>query len=162
MYGPSSKNAANAYAKVSVDTGVLGADPHKLIVLLFNGAIKAINDATHQMNSGLIPEKGKSISHAIAIVEGGLRTSLNKEAGGELGQNLDTLYGYITNQLFLANARNDPKKLEECRKLLGELRDAWEQIAPAKIEPATQSELETQAPAPRDALAPRKASFISV
>jgi len=158
MYGPMSRNAANAYVKVSIETGVFDADPHKLIVLLYEGALKAINDATHQMKSGLIAEKGHSISHAIAIVEGGLRTSLNKEVGGELAQNLDALYGYIVNQLFLANARNDLKKLDECKKLLGELREAWNQIAPVK---AVTAQPEHKISEPRDALAPRKSSYIS-
>ena len=156
MFG-SSRNAANAYAKIGMETGVHAADPHKLIVMLFEGAIKAINNAAVHMEAGNIPEKGRSISHAISIVESGLRASLNKEVGGELAMNLDALYRYITKQLFTANLHNDAAKLQESKKLLNELREAWEQIAPAK--PSDQTEVAM--PVPRDALAPRKAGFYS-
>lgn len=155
MFGNSPRNAANAYSTVSIETGVLAADPHKLIVLLFDGAITAVCNATQQMEAGNIPEKGRSISHAIAIVEGGLRASLNKEAGGDLARNLDSLYGYMIRELLLANHKNDLAKLAEVKKLLAELREAWEQIAPAKV-----MQME-HANVAKDDLAPRKLSHIS-
>ncbi len=158
MFGSSPRNAANAYSKVSMETGVLAADPHKLIVMLFDGALLAIVNATQQIGAGKIPEKGRSISHAIAIVESGLRASLNKEVGGDLARNLDALYGYIVKQLLLANLHNDVDKLFESQKLLGELRSAWEQIAPVKVAQAEQNE---RVNVPFDSLAPRKSSHFS-
>jgi len=89
MFGYSPRSAANAYSKMDMETGVLAADPHKLILMLFDGAIMAILNGTQQLQAGKIPEKNKSIAHAIAIVEHGLRAALNKEVGGELALNLD-------------------------------------------------------------------------
>ena len=161
MFGYSPKSAANAYSKMNMETGVLAADPHKLIVMLFDGAIVALINANQQVKAGKIVEKGKSIAHAIAIVEHGLRASLNKEVGGELAGNLDRLYMYMVRQLILANAQNDLNKLDEVRGLLGELRGAWEQISPDKIKPANQAEPAAKPKQPVDSLAPRKTTFIS-
>lgn len=159
MFGSSPRNAANAYSKVGMETGVFAADPHKLILMLFDGALMAINNSIHQMGAGQIAEKGRSISHAVAIVERGLRASLNKEVGGELALNLDALYGYIIKQLMTANIQNDVDKLTESKKLLHELRAAWEQIAPNKN---VQNSVPERAVPPQDALAPRKSGYISV
>ena len=155
MFGSSSKFGANAYAKIGMETGVLAADPHKLITMLFDGALMAITNAIQQIQGGKLPEKGRSISHAVSIVERGLQASLNKEVGGELAQNLDALYGYIVSRLLQGNIHNDLNKLREAHSLLSELRSAWEQIAPVK---SAQSE---PVPVARDALTPRKSSYIS-
>ncbi len=155
MFGSSSKYAANAYAKISIETGVLAADPHKLTAMLFDGALMAISNGIQQIQSGKLPEKGKSIAHAVSIVERGLQASLNKEVGGELAQNLDALYGYIVSRLLQGNIHNDLANLREAHQLLSELRGAWEQIAPNK----------TEQPAPvamaRDGLTPRKSTYVS-
>ena len=77
MFGSSPRNAANAYSKVGMETGVFAADPHKLILMLFDGALMAINNSIHQMGAGQIAEKGRSISHAVAIVESPTGPPLN-------------------------------------------------------------------------------------
>jgi flagellar secretion chaperone FliS len=162
MFGSSPKNAANAYSKIGMETGVFAADPHKLIVMLFDGAVKAICNASIYMRDGKIPDKGRSITHAISIIESGLRASLNKEVGGELARNLDALYGYMARQLLLANIHNDQKILDEVKKQLLELKDAWEQIAPAKQDKQAEAvQAPTPPKAPRDALAPRKSGYTS-
>jgi flagellar protein FliS len=125
----SSGKAAQAYARVGVETGVVAASPHKLIVMLFDGALLAITNARQQMQTGQIAEKGASISRAIDIVSCGLRASLDKSAGGELAENLDALYGYMISRLLQANLQNDPKALEEVGTLLHDIREAWRQIA---------------------------------
>lgn len=68
----SSGKAAQAYARVGVETGVVAASPHKLIVMLFDGALLAITNARQQMAAGQVAEKGTSISRAIDIVSCGL------------------------------------------------------------------------------------------
>jgi flagellar protein FliS len=88
----------------------------------------AIASAKNQMARGETAAKGKSISKAIMIIGEGLRASLNIEAGGEIGQNLASLYDYMNNRLFLANLNNDPAMLDEVSKLLTELQGAWENI----------------------------------
>ncbi|TFW26014.1 flagellar export chaperone FliS [Duganella callida] len=128
MFG-SRQTGVNAYAKVGMETGVLAASPHKLIVMLFDGALKALNTALTGMRAGNIGEKGKAISQAIMIIDSGLRAALDKKAGGEIAEGLDALYEYMSNRLLMANLNNDSGIIEEVQRLLTELRDAWNAIA---------------------------------
>ena len=123
-------NAINAYAKVEMDSAALGADPHKLILMLYQGALLAISSAKNQILRKEIAAKGKSISHAILIIDAGLKCSLDKNAGGELAQSLSALYDYMCQRLLIANLKNDTAALDEVSHLLGELKGAWEEIRP--------------------------------
>lgn len=127
MFAPT--KPAAAYAKVGLETGVVNADPHKLILMLFDGAILAVSNAIGHMERKEIAAKGMAISRAIDIVSSGLQLSLNKEAGGELAQRLDALYDYLCDRLLHANLKNDKAALEEVCRVLMELRDAWQEIA---------------------------------
>lgn len=127
MFG-STPSGANAYAKVGVETGVSIASPHKLIVMLFEGALIAVSTAQVHMKSGNVPGRGQAISKAIAIVENGLRASLNKNVGGDIATNLDALYQYMSGRLLTANLKNEPAMLEEVQNLLQDLKNAWETI----------------------------------
>lgn len=129
MFG-STPSGANAYAKVGIETGVVAASPHKLIVMLFDGALAAVATALQHMKTGNIPGKGQAISKAISIIDSGLRASLDHKAGGEIAVNLDALYAYMSTRLMTANLQNQPEMLEEVQRLLQELRSAWEAIAP--------------------------------
>ncbi len=137
MFG-SVQSGANAYAKVGMETGVIAANPHKLIVMLFEGAQIALNNALQHMQAGNIPEKGKALSKAIAIIENGLRASLDKTVGGQLVLNLDALYEYMNNQLLLANLNNQPELIQEVQTLLRDIQSAWEEIAPKTATSAEQ------------------------
>lgn len=128
MFG-SRHTGVHAYANVGMETGVVAASPHKLIVMLFDGALVALNAALSGMRSGNIAEKGKSISKAIMIIDSGLRAALDKKAGGEIAEGLDSLYEYMSGRLVTANITNEPAILEEVQRLLIELRDAWNAIA---------------------------------
>ncbi len=123
------KNFAQNYATVGVETGVAAASPHKLILMLFDGAILALSSATTYMAQNNINEKGKSISKAIDIITNGLRASLDLEVGGELAERLYALYDYMSARLLHANLHNDPAAIEEVSRLLGELKAAWAEIA---------------------------------
>lgn len=168
MFG-SNRNGANAYSNVGVETGIAAASPHKLIVMLFEGAMAAVATAIPQMQAGNISAKGASISKAISIIDNGLRASLNKSTGGEVALNLDALYEYMSNRLLIANLKNQPAILEEVYQLLKGLKDSWESITPqvAAI-PAQAQEQPQQAPqaAPRpkmpayDALAPQTSRLV--
>jgi len=129
MFG-TTKSGANAYANIGVETGVLAANPHKLITMLFDGALVAIALGQKYMKLGDIKNKGESITKAILIIESGLRASLNKDVGGEIALNLDALYDYMSRRLFSANVENSQEMLSEVHGLLTELRGAWETIGP--------------------------------
>lgn len=138
MFGTNSRGV-NAYAKVGLETGVSAASPHKLIVMLYDGALAAIATAGVQMDAGNIQEKGKAISKAIQIIDNGLRASLDKEVGGEIAANLDALYEYMSSRLLHANIANDRQALDEVRGLLADLRDTWNQIG-GSAAPATNTQ----------------------
>lgn len=123
------RNPLNAYAKVAIDNTVETANPHKLILMLFDGAMLAVANGRAQMERGEIAEKGQSISKAINIITNGLKASLDQERGADLAERLAALYDYMELRLVHANLRNDPAVLQEVHGLLGELRSAWAEIA---------------------------------
>lgn len=127
MFG-TMQRGVNAYAKVGLETAIVSASPHKLIVMLFDGALVAVLSALSNMKAGNIPEKGAAISKAIDIINNGLRASLNKKAGGDIADSLDSLYLYMSERLLLANLNNSTEMLEEVHGLLADLRSAWCEI----------------------------------
>jgi flagellar secretion chaperone FliS len=129
MFSPGHAGA-NAYARVGVQTGVMGASPHRLIVMLYQGARQAIARARMHLQQGNIPERGKAISNAISIIQNGLQQSLNLEVGGEVAARLDTLYTYMERRLLDANVQRDEQMLVEVDRLLATLEEAWLAIAP--------------------------------
>jgi flagellar protein FliS len=121
-------HSAAAYAKVGIETNVSTANPHQLVLMLFDGALLAINSAAISMANGDIAAKGSSISKAIEIVTFGLKASLDGEAGGELALRLGALYDYMCQRMFFANASNNGAALNEVSGLLADLREAWAQM----------------------------------
>jgi flagellar secretion chaperone FliS len=126
--------AINAYKKVGVESKVIGADPHMLISMLFQGALLAIANAKNEILRKETAAKGKSISKAIAIIGEGLHASLDKRAGGELAQNLSSLYDYMVMRLVDANLKNDTTGLDEVVRLLTELTEAWDSMRPNNVQ----------------------------
>ncbi|MHB1359570.1 MAG: flagellar export chaperone FliS [Rhodocyclaceae bacterium] len=128
MFG-SMQNPSSAYAKIGVETGVTAANPHKLILMLFDGALMSLGTATRAMQQGQIAEKGQAISKAIDIIVNGLKLSLSSNDSSGLSEKLAALYDYMADRLLSANLKNDKKIIEEVSGLLRELRGAWEEIA---------------------------------
>jgi flagellar protein FliS len=129
-------NAAKHYAMINLESNALVADPHKLISMLFEGAVIALNQAEFDIQNSKLTEKCTSFSKAIDIILLGLDASLKYEKGNKLGENLHMLYQYMAHQLTLANLHNDTNKIAEVRHLINELRGAWNTIDP-KVNVAT-------------------------
>lgn len=121
--------AMKQYQQVGVKAQVDDADPHRLIQMLLQGGLDRIAQAKGAMERDAFAEKGELVGKAISII-GGLRQVLDKNAGGELAENLDSLYEYMTMRLFEASRHNDLEKLNEVGRLLGEIKLAWDQITP--------------------------------
>lgn len=136
MFG-TQRNRAAAYASVQVETGVGAADPHKLITMLFDGAILALTRAEAALQADKVADKGEALSKAIRIIDGGLKASLDQSAGGELAGRLAALYDYMCERLLYANANNNAAAIAEVSSLLASLREAWLGIEPNKAEAAT-------------------------
>ena len=123
-----SRNAAHAYANVGLETGVVAASPHQLILMLYEGAELAVRMAIRYMNEGDLAKKSVAISKASAIILEGLRAALDPKQGGDIAQQLDALYDYMNKRLMLAHINNQTAPLEEVLGLLRELHGAWQQI----------------------------------
>ncbi|MFW5723822.1 MAG: flagellar export chaperone FliS [Halochromatium sp.] len=126
---------AGAYARVGVESSVMSANPHQLIVLLFDGAQASIRAARIQMQAGNTAAKGLAISKALDIVNSGLAAALDTERGGEVAERLAALYDYIARLLLAANLHNDEQSLNEAESLLDEIATAWREIG-TKTAPA--------------------------
>jgi flagellar protein FliS len=122
------RHALSAYVTTGIETAVPEADPHRLVMMLFEGALAAIADARLNMVRGQIAARGKAISKAISIVDQGLKCSLDKARGGELAERLDALYEYICGRLFEANAQSRTEYLDEAERLLDQIYGAWAEI----------------------------------
>lgn len=142
MFSPG-HSGANAYARVGVETGVMGASPHRLIVMLYQGARQAIAQARMHLQMGNVPARGEAVGKAIQIVESGLQQSLNIEAGGEIAERLDALYSYMSRRLLEANIKQSETMLAEVDGLLATLEEAWIGIAPEIARMAAQPAAES-------------------
>ncbi len=127
--------AVKAYANVDIESKTHSSDPHKLILMLYQGALLSIASAKNQMLRKEIAAKGHSISQAISIINEGLKASLDLNVGGPLAKNLSDLYDYMCQRLLQANMKNDPAMLDEVSALLIDLRGAWESIRQAEPRP---------------------------
>lgn len=128
--------AINSYAKIGVESGVSAADPHKLVSMLYQGALLSIANAKNCIMRKDITGKGTAISKAIAIIDEGLNASLDKNVGGELAHNLSSLYEYMSVRLITANLKNDTAILDEVARLLTDLKSAWDSIRQPAAQPA--------------------------
>ena len=120
-------NYQNAYKKASVNT----LDQNKLIIMLYDGAIKNANFAVQYMESGEIEKVHDSLIKTKNIVTELLAT-LNMEQGGEIAKNLKSLYSYMFSQLIEANMEKKSEPVLTVVDLLKELRGAWVQIKEKK------------------------------
>lgn len=127
-YANSPRGTASAYANVGLETGVVAASPHKLIIMLYEGAELAVRMAVKHMNAGDVAKKSAAISKASNIILEGLRAALDSQQGGEISQQLDALYEYMNSRLMFGHVNNQTAPLEEVLGLLQELHGAWQQI----------------------------------
>lgn len=125
----SARNAAHAYARVGVETGVASANALGLVLMLYDGVLKCLTQARGHMARREISAKGAALSHALQILDEGLAASLNEVDGGGLALQLKELYAYMCRRIVLANLKNDPAILDEVSGLLRELRQAWAELA---------------------------------
>ena len=126
MYGA---KGTQAYAKIEVESAVMSASQHQLVIMLFDGALSALVRARLFLQDGNIPAKGLALSKAINIIENGLKIGLVEGNGDELTQNLIALYAYMVRRLLHANVNNDASAIEEVETLLRNIADGWKEVA---------------------------------
>ena len=116
-------NYQNAYKKASVNT----LDQTKLIIMLYDGAIKNASFAVEHMKSGQIEKVHDCLIKTKNIVPE-LMATLNMDRGGDIANNLQSLYSYMFSQLIEANMNKKTEPVVVVIDLLKELRAAWTQI----------------------------------
>jgi flagellar secretion chaperone FliS len=119
-----------AYQSVAAHGGVAASDPHRLIVMLLDGALERIAGAKGAIENGAADTKTRMLHRAVAILDE-LRASLNFQSGGKIAANMGDLYEYSSRQLMRASLENKTEMLDEVSHLLREIRSAWMQISPA-------------------------------
>lgn len=138
MFTSVSSRSASAYKRASVDASVEMANPHQLVNLLFEALQRHLGAAKLCMQGGDIAGKCKQVGAAMRILEEGLIAPLDLQRGGELALNLKSLYDYCVTRLVMANAKNDPKILDEVAQLIEPVASGWKQIngsGPAYLQP---------------------------
>lgn len=117
------KTQATAYRAVSVNT----ADPGKLVLLLYEGAIRYLGIAIEKIDKGQMEESHNFLVRGKSIIAE-LMASLNMQKGNEIATSLQALYGYMYDRLIDANLRKDREIVQEVLSLLKTLFDGWSKI----------------------------------
>ena len=117
-------NGVGTYQQISVTTQSKG----RLIVLLYEGAIKFMRLAIQEIEAGNHEAKGRYIIKAQNIINE-LNAILDTDTGGEIAENLRKLYVFMNNRLSEANIKKDPQMIREVITLVEELNQSWKAIA---------------------------------
>ena len=116
----------NAYREIQIKT----ANQIRLIVMLYDGAIRHANLAIDAFQEG---HRRYDVinNHIIAAQDilSELMASLDFDKGGVLAKNLFSLYSFMNRRLLEGNLKKDPAPLAEVKKMLGDLREAWDELS---------------------------------
>ena len=129
----------NAYRKGNLKQDIATADPHKLTLMLMQGALDRIAYAKGAMERKDFAAKSDYLSRVTAILMN-LRDTLDLDVGGEVAQNMYALYDYMVERISEGHVRNDLNMLDEVISLLTPIRDAWVQIPQAAKEEAYEAQ----------------------
>ena len=117
-------NGSGFYEETAVTTQSRG----RLVVMLYDGAIKFLKQAVKALQAGDLEAKAQNIGRARDIIFE-LNTVLDLEAGGEVAQNLRTLYNFMNSHLTQANNSNDVQMMREVIGLLNNLNEGWRAVS---------------------------------
>lgn len=117
----------NAYKKGTLKQDVSTADPHRLTLMLMQGALDKMAYAKGCMERRDLEAKSEFITKSTAILVN-LRDTLDLEVGGDVAQNLFSLYDYMIQRMVDANVKNDATIIQEVIDLFTPIKDAWLQI----------------------------------
>ena len=119
--------ALSQYGKIKDDTQTMYASPHQLMLMLFDGALEAMSVTIAAIQNKNFELRSKQNTRSITIING-MRECLDMEAGGELADNLFSLYQYMAQELFRASFKNDTETIRNIQTMLKDIRGSWEKI----------------------------------
>ena len=119
--------ALSQYGKIKDDTQTTYASPHQLVLMLFDGALEAMSVTIAAIKTNNYELRSKQNTRSITIING-MRECLDMETGGELADNLYSLYQYMAQELFRANFKNDFETIQNMQSMLKDIRGSWEKI----------------------------------
>ncbi|WP_028108963.1 flagellar export chaperone FliS [Ferrimonas futtsuensis] len=117
----------NAYKQTSLDARAAAANQHEMVRMLLDGLLEELSRAEGHIHARQIEKKGHSVQRCINIVQG-LDSMLDLESGGEVAMNLHQLYDFCSRQLLTTSIRNDAELLVPVVKVVGEIREGWENL----------------------------------
>tara|TARA_R110002033_G_scaffold166514_1_gene205197 strand:+ start:2663 stop:3067 length:405 start_codon:yes stop_codon:yes gene_type:complete len=121
------RGSMQSYRKVSVDSNLAVATPHRIIQMLLAGALERLAQAKLAIENNDIANRGVLIGKAIGIVNG-LNGSLNMDAGAEVAGNLTQLYDYMLRRMSEANLNNDSQAIDDVVSILKTIKEGWDAI----------------------------------
>jgi flagellar protein FliS len=128
-YAPTAGDPAKVYRR----NLILNATPEKLVVLMYEGALQALERAKIDLQtpgrerSNVV---GEQLGKAMAIV-GELRASLDMEKGGDISPQLDSLYEFCLDRIYMANVDRKAQSVDAALGVLRTLKEGWDGIVPA-------------------------------
>lgn len=120
----------NEYRKGAVN----GASPLKLVIMLYDGALRYMETGKHAMRNGDLQKQNGELQKAQRVVTE-LMSCLDMDQGGEVAQNLLALYSYILNCLVQANIEDKPDLIDQSISILSELRESWTALEASLAQP---------------------------
>jgi len=127
---------SSIYKEISINT----ASPAKLVVMLYEGAIRFLRQTDTDIRNKDFAKKSQSVDRAVAIIQH-LQGTLDLDKGGTVAFDLDRLYTYITSRIFDGSAKLDLKAFEEAIQLLTTLLSGWDEIARKEQEKSVPADL---------------------
>lgn len=123
------RGSLQSYRKVSLESQLADASPHKITQMLFAGALERLAQSRIAIEQGNIENKGLLIGKAMSIIQG-LRSALVMDKGGDLANNLHDLYEFVLRRLMDANLNSDLNAIDDAAGIMRELKEAWDAIPP--------------------------------
>ena len=117
-------NRPNIYQEIAVQT----SSPTKLVVMLYEGAIRFLRQSVTAISSKDLDQKRQSVDRAVAVIQH-LQGTLDMDRGGAVAAELDKLYTYINSKIVDGSSKLQTAPIEEAIKLLTVLLSGWEEVS---------------------------------